>query len=193
MTLLPPQSVIFQSLDWGHDPRNGLWKTTTQKTYLCCQHILYSSICHMQCSNLFKVFVNISTFPYYGTFPFFDTCFPHVSLIHCDITNTATYIQECIHYESSFRGCALYSGLPALNKIVHGWIFFLLFVFSDFHFQIASTVTKVQSSFSIILAVCTNSRLCCTHFSYHWYRIRNVSRQVMQITKRQRNPWWYNL
>jgi len=32
------------------------------------------------------------------------------------------------------------------------------------------------------------SWLCCTHFSYHWCKICNVSRWWMQITKRQHDP-----
>ena len=33
--------------------------------------------------------------------------------------------------------------------------------------------------------MCVNSRLYCTHFSCHWHKIHNVSRQLTQISKRQ--------
>ena len=36
--------------------------------------------------------------------------------------------------------------------------------------------------------MCINSRLYCTHFSCHWRKIRNVSCQLTQISKRQRDP-----
>ena len=50
-----------------------------------------------------------------------------------------------------------------------------------------------QSSYSIIFScLFTNSRLCCTYFSYHWRKIRNVSCQLMQITKGQHDPWGLN-
>ena len=46
----------------------------------------------------------------------------------------------------------------------------------------------------------TNSRLCCTHLSYHWCKICNVLHQLMQITKRQCDPcfclwicFWINI
>ena len=38
------------------------------------------------------------------------------------------------------------------------------------------------------LCVCVNFRLCCTHFSCHWRKICNVSRQLTQISRRQRYP-----
>ena len=37
--------------------------------------------------------------------------------------------------------------------------------------------------------MCANSRFYCTHFSCHWRKIRNVSRRLTQISKRQRDPW----
>ena len=33
------------------------------------------------------------------------------------------------------------------------------------------------------------SRLCWTHFLYHWRKIRSILCQLTQISKRQRNPW----
>ena len=38
--------------------------------------------------------------------------------------------------------------------------------------------------------MCVNSGLYCTHFSCHWRKIRNVSRRLTQISKRQRDPWF---
>ena len=37
--------------------------------------------------------------------------------------------------------------------------------------------------------MCVNSTLSCTQFSCHWCKIRNVSRQLTQISKKQRDPW----
>ena len=37
--------------------------------------------------------------------------------------------------------------------------------------------------------MCLNSRLNCTKFSCHWCKIRDVLCQLMQISKRQRDPW----
>ena len=37
--------------------------------------------------------------------------------------------------------------------------------------------------------MCVNSRLYSTHFSCYWRKIRNVSRRLTQISKRQRDPW----
>ena len=36
--------------------------------------------------------------------------------------------------------------------------------------------------------MCVNSRLYCTHFSWHWRKICNVSHQLTQISKRQLDP-----
>jgi len=41
--------------------------------------------------------------------------------------------------------------------------------------------------------MCVNSRLYCTHFSYHWRKIHNVLRRLTQISKRHRNPCGTNL
>ena len=38
------------------------------------------------------------------------------------------------------------------------------------------------------LCSCTNSRLCCMHFLYHWRKIRNVLHQLTQISERQCDP-----
>ena len=37
--------------------------------------------------------------------------------------------------------------------------------------------------------MCINYRLYCTHFSCHWRKIGNVSRQLTQISERQLDPW----
>ena len=39
------------------------------------------------------------------------------------------------------------------------------------------------------LCMCVNFRLCCTHFSCHRCKIRNVSCCLIKISSRQRDPW----
>ena len=58
---------------------------------------------------------------------------------------------------------------------IESYTFFLLF--SSAHF----TDHQLHFSYSIILALCV--LLCCMHFSYHWHKIGNVSRQLTQIYK----------
>ena len=118
------------------------WLTRTGLDDISAAMFVLRKWCHMQYSNLFKLFVNVSTFPYYGTFSSFDACFLHVSLIHCDIANAATYIQECIHYESNFRGCALYSGLPALKKLRMAGFSFYYLCFLTFAFRSQAQLQK---------------------------------------------------
>ena len=101
-------------------------------------------------------------------------------------------------------------GLWALSAVVHLWemkpsTMFYLFKLFDFargkfteHFHFS--VHRQAFSFlffvcwlwapSFWLCLCANStsRLCCTHISYHWCKIRNVSHRLMQIFERQHDP-----
>ena len=72
-----------------------------------------------------------------------------------------SYIQECPH-----------------KKIVYSWLSFYYLRLLAFRSWV-----QLQSSYSIILALCANSRLCYMHFPYEWHKIRNVSCQWMQTTK----------
>ena len=76
-----------------------------------------------------------------------------------------------------------------LNLFVNGifterFHFFLLVLFSSAHF------TDCQLSPSFWLCLCTNSRLCCVHFLYHWCKICNVLCWLTQVSKRQHDPCW---
>ena len=115
-----------------------------------------------------------------------DACVHQVLLINCDITN-ATYTWAwfqglCL----IFRGwltegktpCYLYSG---------AWLDFLFSIFVCALLHHKHSHNKVIPSF--LLCLNAKSRLCCTHFSYHCHKIRNVLCQLKQITKRQRDPW----
>ena len=61
----------------------------------------------------------------------------------------------------------------------------LLWLFSSAHI-IDRELQSGYYHFGFVM--CVNSRLYCTHFSWRWRKIRNVSRQLMQISKRQRDP-----
>ena len=47
-----------------------------------------------------------------------------------------------------------------------------------------------QVTYHFGFIMCVSSRLYCRHFSCHWRKIRNVSRRLSQISKRQRDPWF---
>ena len=42
---------------------------------------------------------------------------------------------------------------------------------------------------SFWLCLCADSRLCCTHFSYHWCKVCNISCQLSQKSLKQHYPW----
>ena len=63
-------------------------------------------------------------------------------------------------------------------------LLFTIFVCS--HYRPWATIRLVHHFGCFVM--CINSRLNCTHFSCHWRKLRNVSRRLMQISKRQRDP-----
>ena len=64
------------------------------------------------------------------------------------------------------------------------WIdLFTIFVCS--HYRPWATV-RLLHHFGFVM--CINSRLYCTHFSCHWYKIRTVSHRLTQTSKRQCDP-----
>ena len=63
-------------------------------------------------------------------------------------------------------------------------LLFTIFVCS--HYRPWATIWLLHH-FGFVM--CINSRLYCTYFSCHWRKIRNVSRRLTQISKRQRDPW----
>ena len=76
------------------------------------------------------------------------------------------------------------NGKFAESYIFCAWIdLFTIFVCS--RYRLWATI-RLLHHFGFV--TCINSRLYCTHFSYHWRKIHNVSRQLMQISKRQRDP-----
>ena len=99
--------------------------------------------------------------------PFFF-CFTHacvcqVLLVDCNIA-IATYIWEFLLYECNFGGgVALYSGMPTLTFCA--WLDFLFTVFICSLSDHKYSYSQVTPSFWLCL--CTKSRLCCMHFSYH--------------------------
>ena len=50
-----------------------------------------------------------------------------------------------------------------------------------------ATIRLLHHQFWLFMYI--NFRLCCTHFSCHWRKICNVSGQLVQISRRQRDPW----
>ena len=64
-------------------------------------------------------------------------------------------------------------------------LLFTIFVYSRY---ILWATIRLLHHFGFVM--CVNSRLYCTHFSCHWRKIRNVSRRLTQISKRQRDPCW---
>ena len=63
---------------------------------------------------------------------------------------------------------------------------FTIFVCSHYRLWVWATV-RLLHHFGFVM--CVKSRLYCMHFSYHWRKICNVSRQLTQISKMQRDPW----
>jgi len=61
---------------------------------------------------------------------------------------------------------------------------FIIFICSLY--SLWATIRLLHHHFGFVM--CVNFRLCCTHFSCHWRRIRNVSWCLMHISKRQCNP-----
>ena len=118
--------------------------------------------------------LNISTFPCYGTL-----CFKHVSTRFC--LSTVTLPMPLIFGSmSQISGGASYIlEHPLIVSRMVG------LSFHYFHLLAFRSWVQQQSSYSIILALHDNSRLCCMYFSYHWCKIGNVSHPLTQITKRQ--------
>ena len=63
-------------------------------------------------------------------------------------------------------------------------LLFTIFICS--HYRPWATI-RLLHHFGFVM--CVNSRLYCTHFSCHWHKIRKISRQLTQISKRQHDPW----
>ena len=63
-------------------------------------------------------------------------------------------------------------------------IYFFLFICSLYSQW--ATIRLLHHQFG--LCMCVNFRLCSTHFSCHWRKIRNVLSRLTQISKRQRDP-----
>ena len=97
--------------------------------------------------------------------------------------------------------CCLYSGDPSvwaefhrvhlIFRSVHlkkccGPLDLILTVFVH---PLLDQCVQLQSSYSSIwLCLCTNSRLCCMPFSWHWCKIHTVFPLLMQMTQRQCDP-----
>ena len=61
---------------------------------------------------------------------------------------------------------------------------------TDFLFTIfVSSLYRSSATFKLLRQFgFVRSRLCCTHSSHHRHKIDNISRRLMQIPKRQRDP-----
>ena len=169
---------IFQSINKGQDPRNGIWNNPKQPSHTvsiiiapftqrwrggslrkqnqnaCWRWIWLTIIWEKMAAT--SVFTEHFHFSMLWHFPL---CLMHVFIwIHCDITSVlifrSTFILSLISGDAAYiQKCPL--------KFVHCWTFFLLF--SSAQFQIVSTAT-VKVLLSDLLCLCTNFRLCCIHF-----------------------------
>ena len=78
--------------------------------------------------------------------------------------------------------CKLFVNINFLCAWIDLFIIFICSLYSPW-----ATIRLLHHQFWLFMYI--NFRLCCTHFSCHRRKICNVSGQLVQISRRQRDPW----
>ena len=168
------------------------WQTTGLADISSAALFVFGKWCHVRCSYLFKLFVNSKFidcfhFPILWHFPFH---LMHVPIRFPPLTVTSPMLPTfriafLINFQK-MRFISFFIQEHPVKTVMDSWTIIILF--SSSHFHCFRSWVHLQPSYFIILALCTNSRLC-TLCIFHTTDTKYVL--FMKITKRQNDPWWH--
>ena len=118
--------------------------------------------------------------------------FNFISLLNPAVDKNWVYRHHLLQFfleRMMFRSIQTFSVTSKFTEHYHIFcaridLLFTIFVCS--RYSLWATI-RLLHNFGFVM--CVNCRLNCTNFLCRWRKIRNVSRRLTQISKRQHDPW----